>query len=437
MKERMKTSHKVIIGLTALLVAALVGIVIWLSIWVHNESLRADNTRRQMENVYTSALYDSLDSVGEMENNLAKLLVSSSDSESISIAADVQKCASSAAEVVGRLPVDMYEHTGLQKFLNQVGDFAASYIRAVGSGAADDYDSKIEDIYAATVGVREQLSEAAARIGTDGYSVITDVEAGNLNVSGKEMNVEYPSIIYDGPFSDADNRCWKGLENLPEIGENDALAIVREKLGIDGRVYGVSEGDEAMYEIVGTASDGCESYVSVTKKGGLIASAFLCSEGQGVEGEEVDSEKARQIAVELGYDESLVPVWYIASDGVAVVNLAPEKDGVVYYTDLIKIKLGGGKLLGIEACGYCANHSERTYPPARMTPASAASCVSKKLTVTSTRLAVIPMNSSEVLCYEVAGTYKGLDYFVYVDAVNGKQVDIMRVIDSEQGKLVI
>ncbi len=437
MKEKMKTSHKVIIALVALLVAALIGVIVWLSIWVHNESLRADDTRRQMENVYSSALYDSLDSVGEMENNLAKLLVSSSDGESISIAADLQKCASSAAEVVGRLPVDMHEHTGLQKFLNQVGDFAASYIRAVGSGKADNYDGAIEDIYAATVGVREQLSEAAARIGTDGYSVIADVEAGNLNVSGKEMNVEYPSIIYDGPFSDADNRCWKGLENLPEISENDALSIARDKLGVDGRVYGVSEGDEAMYEIVGAASDGCESYVSVTKKGGLIASAFLCAEGRGVESEETESERARNIAIELGYDESLVPVWYVESDGVAVVNLAPEKDGIIYYTDLVKIKLGGGKLLGIEACGYCANHCERTYPPARMTPASAKTCVSKKLTVTSVRLAVIPMNDTEALCYEVAGSYKGLDYFVYVDACDGRQLNIMRVIDSEQGKLVI
>ena len=52
-------------------------------------------------------------------------------------------------------------------------------------------------------------------------------------------------------------------------------------------------------------------------------------------------------------------------------------------------------------------------------------------------LAVIPDGETEKFCYEVYGSYKGLDYFVYVDAENGAQVDVLRVIDSGQGSMIM
>ena len=439
----MKVSHKIWIMMTVMLVAALIGVVVWLSVWLYGERMRADNARMQMEYVYENALHDSLDSVSEMENSLAKLLVSGSRAENMSIAADVYKDAAAAAEVVGRLPVDMYEHTGLQKFLNQVGDFAASYIRSAGSGAdVSAYEEQFDDIHSAAAEVRRQLAEAAGRIGTDGYSVINDIDAGlNISVGVGEAVIEYPSIIYDGPFSDADNESsWKGLDGLPEISEEQALAVARDKLGIEGgKIVGISTSAAVMYEIEGTAG-GADAYASVTKCGGMIASAAIGreTEGKGRLGEDEAAEKALEYAEALGYCGCLTPVWYNESGSAAVINLAPESDGIIYYPDLVKIKvsLTDGALLGAEACGYCANHCERAYPPARMTPASAEKCVSSRLTVTNVRLAVIPKGSSERLCYEVAGTDKGLDYFVYVDACDGTQVDILRVIDDEQGKLV-
>ena len=66
-----------------------------------------------------------------------------------------------------------------------------------------------------------------------------------------------------------------------------------------------------------------------------------------------------------------------------------------------------------------------------MTADSARTCVSPRLTVRSVRLAVIPKDGDEVLCYEAACTMRGLDYFVYVDAVTGRQVDVLRVIDGK------
>lgn len=438
----MKTKSKVAIVLVMLLVAAMAGVIIWLSIWVSQERGRVDNARLQIENEYRNALYDSFDAVCEMENDLAKLLVSNSEAESVSLAADVYKNASAASEVAGRLPVDIYEHSGLIKFLNQVGDFAGSYIRVAGAGGdTAAYDAQLENIYAVTENVRMSMADAMARFGDGDYRVLSDIDAGNFVTIGTgEMSIEYPSIIYDGPFSDSVEKCdWKALSGLGEIGEEDAAKVVKEKLGMDGKVYALTSGDAELYQLEGTIG-GNEAYASVTKRGGFIVSAVVNAEMTGARlGEKEASEKALAYAEKLGFCKSLTPVWYNETEGVAVVNLAPETDGVVYYSDLVKMKigLGDGALLGVEACPYCTNHTDRALPKAHMTEAAARTCVSPRLNVTSVRLAVIPKGATERFCYEVAANYKGLDYFVYVDAVTGKQVDILRVVDEAQGKLVV
>ena len=438
----MKVGKIVLITLVSLLIAAMAGVIIWLSLWVNNERSRVEFARRQIESEYRNALYDSFDSVSEMENDLAKLLVSNSETESVSIAADIYKNAGAAAEVAGRLPVDIYEHSGLIKFLNQVGDFAGSYIRVIGAGADKAaYDEQVESIYAATENVRMALGDAIVKLGDGDYTVLSQIDAGNLLTIGTgEMSIEYPSIIYDGPFSDSTEKTdWKAIAGLGEIGEEDAAKIVKEKLDMDGKVYAVTGGDAELYQLEGSIN-GREAYASLTKRGGLIVSANVNADESGAKlGEKEASEKALVYAEKLGYSKSLTPVWYNEAGGIAVVNLAPETDGVVIYPDLIKVKvsLGDGSLLGVEACAYCTNHAARVLPKARMTEDSARTCVSPRLNVTSVRLVVVPKNTSERFCYEVAANYKGLDYFVYVDAVTGKQVDILRVIDDEQGKLVV
>lgn len=437
-----KTSKIVGITLVSLLIAAMTGVIIWLSVWVADERGRVDSARMQIEAEYRNALYDSFDAVCEMENDLAKLLVSNSEAESVAIAADVYKSASAAAEVAGRLPVDIYEHSGLIKFLNQVGDFAGSYIRVIGTGGnVAAYDEQVENIYAVTENVRMSMSDAMAKFGDGDYTVLSQIDAGNFVTIGTgEMSIEYPSIIYDGPFSDSlEKRDWKALEGQGEITEDNAAAIVREKLGMDGRVYAVTGGDATVYQLEGNVG-GKEAYASVTKRGGVIVSAMINGEDGGVKlGEKEASERALVYAAKLGYCKELSPVWYNESGSTAVVNLAPELDGVVIYPDLVKVKvsLSDGSLLGVEACAYCTSHCDRAIPQARMTEASARTCVSPRLNITHVRLAIIPKNSSERFCYEVAANYKGLDYFVYVDAVTGKQVDILRVIDDEQGKLTV
>ena len=436
----MKTSAKIFTAISVIVVLGLIAAVIALAIGLYGMKMRADENARRVDYMYETALCESLDSVREAENDLAKMLVSA-EGETLSLASDIRMSAGSAAARVANLPVDLYTYSGLEKFLNQVSDFMSGYIRAVESGRdAEEYNEQLESLYETILSVRKKLEEAANKLGGD-YSIAEDInESGSFNIGEGDFNVEYPGIIYDGPFSDSRDTSWKALDDKAEIGESDALDVLKDGVGMTGRITCRSSGDADLYVAEGTAADGSSAYATVTVRGGMIA---LYSAHLGDTDGEISRAEAQKLALgyaeKAGYTKSLSPVWYNSSDGDITVTLAPEINDVVYYPDLIKIKLraGDGALAGIEACSYCANFRDRGLVSPRVSEQEAREKVSAKLSVENVRLALIPDGNDERLCYEFASEYRGLDYFVYIDAATGAQAEVLRVIDDHQGKQVI
>ena len=58
--------------------------------------------------------------------------------------------------------------------------------------------------------------------------------------------------------------------------------------------------------------------------------------------------------------------------------------------------------------------------------------------VEEVRLALIPKgNDKEVLTHEISGENQDGLYFVYINATTGQEEQIFKVIDTEQGQLLI
>ena len=45
--------------------------------------------------------------------------------------------------------------------------------------------------------------------------------------------------------------------------------------------------------------------------------------------------------------------------------------------------------------------------------------------------------TSEKLCYEFTGTYDDSTFYVYIDALSGKQVQMFKVVESTEGTLLV
>ena len=134
------------------------------------------------------------------------------------------------------------------------------------------------------------------------------------------------------------------------------------------------------------------------------------------------------------------PVWINFANNVYTVNFAGEQNGVILYGDLIKVRVCAetNMVIGIEAKSYYTNHTQREIEKPTLSLSQAQSKLLEGISVETTRLALVPIgNSTEKLCYEFMGEYDGSTYYVYIDALTGKQIEMFKVIESTEGTLLM
>ena len=64
--------------------------------------------------------------------------------------------------------------------------------------------------------------------------------------------------------------------------------------------------------------------------------------------------------------------------------------------------------------------------------------VSSNLKIDSQKLCVIPLEYvGEALAYEFEGEYNNFKFYLYIDAETGSQIRVLKVVQTEQGELVL
>ena len=126
--------------------------------------------------------------------------------------------------------------------------------------------------------------------------------------------------------------------------------------------------------------------------------------------------------------------------GVALINFAATQDDVILYSDLIKIWVDreSGEIIGFDTRNYLYSHVERDLEKPTIKKSEAKLMISENLNIKQVSLALIPMTpETEVLCYEFKGEYGGESFIVYINAQSGEEEQIFRIIDTEDGQLVL
>ena len=346
--------------------------------------------------------------------------------------------------------------------------------------------ANLEKIHASIAQIKDELNATMDKL-MNGYRIVDNLENGendsrfSLNFSGLGADtMELPSLIYDGPFSDSSTqRVIKGLPQS-EVSKEEPITkigpLVEQKVqslfgsSITNLAYlGETKSVVETFDF-GLSAGGKNYFVQITKRGGFLLTMSANSEqydGQGdqnanrqsenstdVEQSEVATVKKQDVnssktekAIEDALDfakkldiPNLKSVWSAASNGVCYVNLAPVQDDIVLYPDLIKAKVDEqtNEVIGWEASSYAFNHVEREDLIAQLGKEDAKKLVSSNLSITSQQLCVIPLEFvGETLAYEFAGTFDNYQYYLYIDAYTGNQVRVLRVIQTDQGELVL
>lgn len=365
-----------------------------------------------------------------------------------------------AQMAMGELPYSSQNLEQTAGFVSRVGDYASVLARTVGTNGGYS-DEELENLkaLAETASVMSvNLRDMQSRINA-GELAMEDVYR-TLNAGGQEGEEppmagtvfetieaefpELPSLIYDGPFSEAlTGRSPVFLATMDDVGMEEAKtnAAAFLNVGSESLVYQGEVAGAIPCYVFSSYLNGGEYTVYATRKGGVVSSV-ICS--RKVEKENYSVETGLSIADEyidrLGLDD-MERSYHIVENGVLLVNYEYVQDGVMCYPDLIKlgVALDNGLLMCYDAQGFITSHAVRDLPEPAVSRVQAQESVPESLTVQSYQLALIPSaGGEERLCHEfVCRSDTEQRYILYINAHTGREEKILVLLEDENGSLTI
>lgn len=437
-----KTNKALIIICTALSSATLIFLCLFLSYLSTSITYK-----KQLENSYMKSFYEMVSNVNDLEVDMSKIVATTSLDSQRELLGGIYESSMLGVNNVNNLPLNTYKLSKINKLLNNTGGFAYSLLLSNYNGdniSESDY-LQINDLHTQIKEMQYDLNSYLSKLQYD-YSILDDVEFGNVDnssfsaglINTESSNSKVPTLIYDGPFSDSVlNREIKGLD--------DKIFSVEE---IEEKLHGIFTGYSIYY--TGDSNGKFETcnfevygdidlFVSVTKQGGFLLTITAFGGGERTK---LNADEGVNLAESFAYDvgiKNMFSVWQQQSGNILYVNLAPIVDHVIYYSDLIKVKvdLSLGLVVGWEATNYATNHIERTFTSS-IGIMDAQKTISSLLSIEERNLTIIPDKYvGELSAYEFICTWKDYTYYIYIDSNTGKEINILRVIKTSNGDLLI
>ena len=412
------------------------------------------NASASLENIYEKNFYDLVDNVNNTENKLAKAINATDEGMQAKYLREVSINAMLATTNLNNLPAGTNEMAESVAFVNQLSGYTETLSKNLEKGkslSAQDAQT-LEQVYDSVLYMKNILAEMNQDM-WKGYNIMqasqklqgeTDAFTSALS-KVKNVEVDYPTMIYDGPFSDSVvNKKVHGL-SAAAVSEGKAkenmLKIFANLAEEDVELQGDASGRFETFNFVAKDKNGKETlFVQMTKQGGKLLTATSRVDHAD---ETITMENAREIALNFctraGIDNPKV-VWSDNLEGNAYINIAPVQENYVLYPDLVKVKidLATGDVLGFEATGYYTNHTTRTLPTASLSKSEVQKFIPKKYVIKNVRLALIPLEyNREVATWEVACTMGGDEYYFYYNAQTGMEENILKVIKTNNGNLLM
>ncbi len=405
-----------------------------------------ENYKLLTNNAYRLSIYELSESIDGLRYALKKAEYAYSPAEFSTLSSQVTSFTSTAKNALAASPVAAQDVQYLNDYLSKTQDFCCYLDRQMAKGLPlSDLEkqnlvklSAVAEKIASTINVNGGIVDNIKDI-----EMLSNSQYSNRNMQLalseiKEQLSALPTLIYDGPFSD------NVLKREPLLTADKATVSALKGKEILAKTFGINTS-----QITENGNqDGvmpCYCYsmsggnAAVTKRGGYIA---YFSKDRAVESAEIDYDTAVQKAtgfINKNLGVEFKPTYYFSSNNICTVNFAVYDNGVLCYTDLIKVGIAqdNGEIMFYEARGFIENHHERTFVSPKLTVAQAVEKVQGKK-VERVTLCLIPSGGlNEILCYELSVKDSGQDVLIYVNCQTGEQENIFILKHLPGGSLVM
>ncbi len=406
--------------------------------------INMNNMSVAMGDGYRNNLYEMTELSENLDANLNKLRVATGVMEQRKLLTDILVQSELMEGALERFPVDMATTSNVTSFVNRTSAYAREKLNAVSSGRtlSEKDEETLEYIYQTNAAILQELHNLRDTMTEkDWMKLVKDAKAGMMKDGFQKVN----DNMTETPSSFTENKkkvTAKGLSNAEEITSAQAIELAKEYFK-DYGVEEVSHKGEAVADGLTcfnlTLTDGAnrEIYAQISKAGGkliMFDSYEKCDDHNF--SQEQCVEIAQNFLTSLGM-KNMKAVWLQENGTAANIKFVYEQDGVLCYSDMVVVKVceTKGMPVGFEALPYYLNHGKRNIESPAVTQSQAMQALGR-LEPATVRLALIPYEGEEVLTYEFTGSYQDNEYFAYISAETGEELEMFTVMNTKQGRLL-
>ena len=428
--------------------AALFAVLLCVSLGVNAaQSAQNRGLRTRLTMARQRDMTDVVDAMADIEVNLQKLLIASGASQSVSLLGETALLAQHVETGLSRLPLSHAAASGAMKFAGQVGDYALTLATQVSGGAmlTSTDEAQIEGMLAACQGLNQHLTSVSEQLYSEPMQdadLYADASGAwpEAAIAG-ESDIDYPSLIYDGPFSDGRTAGTPLGLTGERVTREQAREAAAHYAGTTADRVSDAADSGGQFEAFGftAQTDNGNVSVQVTGQGGHLLWMMPEAAEFDARVSREDCLRAAQVYLaDMGFGE-MERCFVQEYDGMVVANFASVQDGVLLYADQVKVQVSRatGTVVGAECSQYLMNHRRRTDVTPELTAEQAQQTLSSRLYVQAARLCVIPTDAGEMLCWEFQGDFAGAQYYAYVNAHTGEAEEILRVVQTQEGETTV
>ena len=410
---------------------------------VYKSSKQNANT---LEGVYTSSYFSMVDNVNNLSVDISKYGTLSTKEAKIATMNDMMVDCNYILAGLSVLPIDQENVVSATKFFNQVNGVCESYLKVLSNGGdlTQEQELLFDEIGMVLGNMKENFNVQNEGMYDTNFnfvdaSIFDNSGMNELSASMGDMtsaSIDYPAMIFDGPFSTALEKV--NVKGLPEneIGKEDASRYLTDTV-YKGRDVNIefdkeTNGDLATYDFNVTLNSK-DYFAQVSKRGGLLLTLSSYAEGgDPIMSSEQACEMSKTFANNIGF-ENMEVVWLETHENVAYINLASMQDGVILYPDLVKVKvdLTGQDVIGFEAVNYALNHVDREFEFS-VSESEAESVLGFDYHILKISECLIRLdNGQEYSAYEFMTERIDGMYFYYIDANTGEILKTMKLVNMK------
>ena len=402
--------------------------LIVLGTWAVLSTRSAAKAEHTLNETYLAALGESAELMQSLSLNMEKALLSRDASQTAVLLSQIGRDAGDVRRALAFLPLEEETVSPAMTIADDIAEETALFLSEL---------------------VTYGALSSASRDALSGYLDQCTLLSGEMAVARQEVlsgqrslsKAHHAAVPTESPRLLTQLPNAKGLPQT-EVTAGQAMTIAREFVG-EERVTGLSQAPDLLGPIaawgVTVETNDVALNVYVTQIGGKVL--FMAPETASFP-ELLTVDECRAAADAFLQSRGFAAMeseYHQVYGGLCVLTYVYVQDGTWVYPDRVtaQVRMDTGEIVGLEASSYWQNHTPRRIAMPMLTADEARESLAPEADEQDVRLCLFPESDRETLCWEFTVSHQGETFLIYLDARDGREVALQKLILLENGVMAV